>query len=201
MSNGTIPPDLQTWSEEVLRDLLQILPSPAPGLTSYSRSQIILPKLIQLCRISYSIRLALAEEDICGNLQMLVYPPDTPFGQGEMNVPQVVGGARAALNRSVTNHAGDIAGTIGIGLREVKVEKSREGISLLKYRTLLPPSVILARDVQASVNLGDCSSAPNLPAPLVPSDSQRIRFPRSIYCIACVAFTCLLIYYRYLFVE
>ena len=92
MSNGKAPPNLQPWAEEVLNDLLQILPSPAPGLTSYSRNQVILPKLIQVCQISYNIRLALAEDDICGNLQLLIYPPDTPFGRDEMRVPQVADG-------------------------------------------------------------------------------------------------------------
>ncbi|KJA24250.1 hypothetical protein HYPSUDRAFT_39014 [Hypholoma sublateritium FD-334 SS-4] len=118
-----------------------------------------------------------------------------------MNLPQVVGGPPEVLNRNAVDQVGDISGTIGIGLREVKVEKSKEGISLLKYRTLLAPSVILARDIQASVSLGDSSSASNLPTPPVPADSQLIRSPQSICHITCLVLTCLFIYFHHLFVE
>ena len=198
MSNGKAPPNLQPWAEEVLNDLLQILPSPAPGLTSYSPNQVILPKLIQLCQISYNIRLALAEDDICGNLQLLIYPPDTPFGRDEMRVPQVADGPSGALNKSAVDHTGDISGTIGIGLREVKIEKSREGISLLKHRTLLAPSVMLARDIQASLSIGDTSPAhpaQSPAAPSVPSGLQIMLSSQTIYSTASTILACLFLYY------
>ncbi len=204
MSNGKATPDLQPWAEDILNDLLQILPSPAPGLTSYSRNHVISPKLIQVCQISYDIRLALAEDDICGNLQLLIYPPDTPFGRDEMRVPQVADGPSGALNKSAIDHSGDIAGTIGIGLREVKIEKSREGISSLKYRTLLAPSVMLARDIQASLSIDDASPAPPVPnpeAPAIPSSPQSMFSSQTIYSIIPTILTCLFLYYYHFLLQ
>ena len=146
-SNGPVPPDLGTWSQEILNDLLQILPAPEWGLNDNYCGETILPELANLCQISYDIRLALAEEDICGNIQLLVYPSDTQFQEDAMNnvdtPPKVLG--------LKLDQLGDIAGTVGLGLRECAVNRTSQGTSGLQFKTLLAPNVILTRHVLASL--------------------------------------------------
>ncbi len=146
---GRYPPDLATWSQEILGDLLQILPVPEWGLNNNYCHETILPELVVLCQISYDIRLGLAEEDICGNIQLVVYPSDTQFQEDVMNnadtPPKVLG--------LKPDHLGDIAGTVGLGLRECVVNRTSQGISELQFTTLLAPApdVILTRHVLASL--------------------------------------------------
>ena len=157
MPNGTVAPDLDTWSQEILDDLLQILPAPERGLNNYYCCETILPNLVNLCQISYDIRLGLAEEDICGNIQLLVYPSDTQFQEDEMNT---VGTPPEVLDLE-SDQMGDIAGTVGLGLRECTVNRTSQGTSELLYKTLLAPDVILTRHVLASLksDVSDNSTA------------------------------------------
>lgn len=154
-SNGTVPPDLGIWSQDILDDLLQILPAPEWGLNHEYSLKTILPQIANLCQISYDIRLALAEEDICGNIQLLVYPSDTQFQQGTMNSAGEASGLKPG-------QMGDIAGTVGLGLRELVVNKSSQGISELEFKILLSPDVILAQHVQASLKLDDNNSTSSM---------------------------------------
>ncbi|KJA24251.1 hypothetical protein HYPSUDRAFT_39015 [Hypholoma sublateritium FD-334 SS-4] len=169
VSNGTVPPDLRTWSQEILDDLLQILPTPEWGLNSDYGLKTILPKIANLCQISYDIRLALAEEDICGNIQLLVYPSDTQFQQETMNSAE----APPEASGLEIDEGGDIAGTVGIGLRESVVKKSSQGISELAFNTLLAPDVILARHLQAALKLDGINLTSNNPVFLSSAESMQ----------------------------
>lgn len=108
------------------------------------REDILLPVLTNLARVSYDLRLALAEEDICGNVQLHVPPPDVQFQPDSM---YAIHTENFETQNRGPKELGDVVGSTSIGLRSISIQKSDAGASLIHRTTILPPNVILVRDM------------------------------------------------------
>ncbi|KAF9473009.1 hypothetical protein BDN70DRAFT_937756 [Pholiota conissans] len=131
-------PNFGSWARHVLDDLLEIIPA------QNIRRDDVLPTIVSLVECAYNIRQGLSEEDICGNLQLRVPPSDLQFESESMVWPN---NTNLKITKSSPTDLGDIAGCTGIGLEKVLVQKSRDGISSINRTTILPPTVVLAREL------------------------------------------------------
>ena len=103
-------------------------------------------KTLTLVQIAYNLRTAMAEKDICGGLEVVVVPPDTPFQEKWMMDAHV--DPRKVVVDSTTDRSpvevDFVAGTTGIGLQR-KVLETVDGEFQSRMEMELKPKVTLAR--------------------------------------------------------
>jgi hypothetical protein len=99
-------------------------------------------KTLALVKVAYDLRTAMAEKDICGGLEVVIVPPDTPFQEKWM----IDAHADRKKIGSTPNqsHVDFVAGTSGIGLQR-KVSETVNGLFQSRMEIELKPKVILAR--------------------------------------------------------
>ena len=111
------------------------------GLRIRSRYAILFfKKTLALVKVAYDLRAALAEKDICGGLEIVIVPPDTPFDEKWMM------DGHADPTEIDTDHprVNFVAGTTGIGLQR-KVLGMVDGQFQSRMEIELKPKVTLAR--------------------------------------------------------
>lgn len=103
-------------------------------------SALFSTKTLALVKVAYDLRTAMAEKDICGGLEIVIVPPDTPFQEKTMM------DAHATSRKVNTDQSrvDFIAGTSGIGLQR-KVSERVLGQFQSRMEIELKPKVILVR--------------------------------------------------------
>ena len=97
-------------------------------------------KTLALVKVAYDLRTAMAENDICGGLEIVIVPPDTPF-QAKWMLD-----AHAHLRKVDTDQlrVDYVAGTTGIGLQRSKMLETVDGQFQSRMEIVLKPMVMLA---------------------------------------------------------
>ena len=131
------------WAADVLRDLSQVL-SVAGLRMRLNRTSMFTSKLLSLVKMAYDVRTALAEKDICGNLELSVVGPDLPFQPRWMEEAH----AMSRQQHGATLQTEPIVGTCGMGLKRAEVKK--KGNDAQDYSVVLKPKVVLARVLEES---------------------------------------------------
>ena len=103
-------------------------------------------KTLTLVEVAYDLRTAMAEKDICGGLEIVIVPPDTPFEAKWMMDAH-------ADPRNVVDtdqsQADFVAGTTGIGLQR-RVTETVDGQFQTRMEIELKPKVALARALKVN---------------------------------------------------
>jgi len=95
---------------------------------------------LTLVKSAYDLRTAMAEKDICGGLEIVIVPPDTPFQKKWMD-DHAQAGKVVDTDQSRVDF---VAGTTGIGLQR-KVTVRVDGQFQSKMEIKLKPMVMLVR--------------------------------------------------------
>ena len=127
------------WVKDIIKELGLFLA--LAGLRMKTQSAALFStKTLALVKVAYDLRTAMAEKDICGGLEVVIIPPDTPFQEKWMM------DAHADPRKVDTDQSREdfVAGTSGIGLQR-KVTERVGGQFQSKMEIELKPKVILAR--------------------------------------------------------
>jgi hypothetical protein len=136
-------PDFNSWVKDVVQDLTSILA--VGGVKMPVLKTSLLPAKIEpLLKLAYNLRLALAERDICGGLEIAAPSPDVPFNPKFMEDAEEFA-LQKSRKRKVESpgvswlDGGYIAGTNGIGLR--RTLNGQPGV----FEMVVKPKVSLIR--------------------------------------------------------
>ena len=78
-------------------------------------------KTLALVKLAYDLRTAMAEKDICGGLEIVIVPPDTPFqGKWMMDAQALTDPTKVDTGQSQVDF---VTGTSGIGLQRTVWER------------------------------------------------------------------------------
>lgn len=126
------------WVKDIIEELGLFLTM--GGLRMKTQSGTLFStKTLALVKVAYDLRTAMAEKDICGGLETVIVPPDTPFQEKWML------DAHAHPRKGDVGQSVDfVAGTSGIGLQR-KVSESVDGQVQSRMEVELKPKVILVR--------------------------------------------------------
>ena len=107
-------------------------------------------KTLALVKLAYDLRTAMAEKDICGGLEIVIVPPDTPFQEKwMMDAHADSGPTKVDTDQSRVDF---VAGTTGIGLQR-KVTERVDGQFRSRLEIELKPKVMLARALTESIGV------------------------------------------------
>ena len=135
--NGRIKFD--EWVEDIIDELALFLTMAGVGMKTRSDTRFY-ERTKALVKAAYDLRTAMAEKDICGDLEILIVPPDTPF-QEKSRMDAHADPTKVDTDQSQVNF---VAGTTGIGLqRKVSERVDRQFKSRMKI--VMKPKVMLAR--------------------------------------------------------
>ena len=98
-------------------------------------------KTLTLVEVAYDLRTAMAEKDICGGLEIVIIPPDTPFQEKWMMDAHA--DPRKVIDKD-QSQVDFVAGTTGIGLQR-KVSEIVDGQFQSRMEIELKPKVTLTR--------------------------------------------------------
>ena len=101
-------------------------------------------KTLALVKIAYGLRTAMAEKDVCGGLEIVIVPPDTPF-QEKWMTDAYADPKKVDMDQSRVDF---VAGTIGIGLQR-KVSETVDGEIQSRMEVELKPKVVLVQALNA----------------------------------------------------
>ena len=126
------------WVKDIrdeLRLLLRVAGLRMKCATRFLRIQVLVEE-------AYDLRTAMAEKDICGGLEIVIIPPDTPFQEKWMTDAQ----AHADPTKVDTDESrvDFVAGTTGIGLQR-RVTERVNGQFESRMEMELRPKVTLVR--------------------------------------------------------
>ena len=112
------------------------------GLRMRSRvATVFFKKTLALVDLAYNLRAAMAEKDLCGGLEIVIVPPDTPFQEKWMiDAHADTHPTNVYMDHSRVNF---VAGTTGIGLQR-KVSEMVDGQFQSRMEIELKPKVTLA---------------------------------------------------------
>jgi hypothetical protein len=127
------------WVQDIIRELGQFLTIAGLRMKTH-RSPLFSTKILALVTIAYDLRTAMAEKDICGGLEVVMVPPDTPFEEKKM----IDAHADPRKGNTDQSQVVFIAGTSGMGLQR-KVSETVNGKFQSRMEIELKPKVILAR--------------------------------------------------------
>ena len=107
-------------------------------------------KTLALVKLAYDLRTAMAEKDICGGLEILIVPPDTPFqGKWMMDAQALTDPTKVDTGQSQVDF---VTGTSGIGLQPKRTVWERvDGQIQSRTKIELKPKVTLARAFKLNV--------------------------------------------------
>ncbi|KDR73741.1 hypothetical protein GALMADRAFT_212553 [Galerina marginata CBS 339.88] len=137
-SNAIVTMKFPDWVVDLTKDLALILSIGGLRIRT-NRSSLFTSKLLTLVKIAYDVRTALAEKDICGDLELSVVGPDMPFQTKWMEEAH-------AMSRNkvlATMQMEPIAGTSGMGLQR-STQPGETPVVVMK------PKVVLARVLEES---------------------------------------------------
>ena len=97
---------------------------------------------LALVKLAYDLKTAMAEKDICGDLEIAIVPPDTPF-QAKWMMDAHADSTKVDTDQPRVD---SVAGTTGIGLQR-KVMERVDGQFRSRMEIELKPKVTLARDL------------------------------------------------------
>jgi hypothetical protein len=125
------------WAKDIINELGPFLAM--AGLRMKTQcATLFLSKTLTLVELAYDLRTAMAEKDICGGLEIVIVPPDTPFQEKWMMDGH-------ADPRKVDADLDDfVAGTTGIGLQR-QVSETVDGEIQTRMEMELKPKVTLTR--------------------------------------------------------
>jgi hypothetical protein len=136
-------PDFNSWVKDVVQDLTTILAVGSARMPVLETT--LLPgKIEPLLKLAHNLRLALAERDICGGLEISAPSPDVPFHPQFMEDSEEFA-LQKSRKKKVENPGlswldGEyIAGTNGIGLK--RTLNGQPGV----YEMVVKPKVSLIR--------------------------------------------------------
>jgi hypothetical protein len=130
------------WVKDIIKQLglfltLGGLRMKNPSATLFST------KTLALVKVAYDLRTAMAEKDICGGLEVVMVPTDTPFQEKWMldaHAPPT-SSKKVDTDQSRVDY---VAGTTGMGLRR-KVLETVDGQFQSRMETELKPKVTLVQ--------------------------------------------------------
>ena len=132
--------------KDIINQLGTLLTMAGMRMKIQSAATLFPKKTLTLVQIAYNLRTAMAEKDICGGLEVVVVPPDTPFQEKWMMDAHV--DPRKVVVDSTTDRpqveVDFVAGTTGIGLQR-KVLETVDGEFQSRMEMELKPKVTLAR--------------------------------------------------------
>ena len=129
------------WVKDLIDELGLFLTM--AGLRMKTRSATLFStKTLTLVEDAYNLRAAMAEKDICGDLEIIILPPDTPF-QAKWMMDAHADSTKVDTDQPQVDF---VAGTTGIGLQR-KVSKRVNGQFQSRMEIELKPKVTLARDL------------------------------------------------------
>ena len=100
-------------------------------------------KTLALVKLAYDLRTAMAEKDICGGLEIVIVPPETPFqGKWMMDAQALTDPTKVDTGQSQVDF---VTGTSGIGLQPKRT------VWMDKFKIELKPKVTLARAFKLNV--------------------------------------------------
>ena len=136
---------LNEWVKDVIDELGLLLTT--AGLRMKAKcAPLFSTKTLALVKAAYDLRTAMAEKDICGGLEIVIVPPDTPFQEKWMMDGHA--DPRKVIDRDP--QLGFVAGTTGIGLQR-KVSEKVEGQFQSKMEMELKPKVTLTLALKAKI--------------------------------------------------
>ena len=110
------------------------------------RASLFSTKTLALVKVAYDLRTAMAEKDICGGLEIVIVPPDTPF-QEKWMIDAHADPRKIDTDKSRVDY---VAGTTGIGLQR-KVSETVDGQFRSSVEVELKPKVTLARALNMKI--------------------------------------------------
>jgi hypothetical protein len=129
------------WVKDIIKELGLFLA--LAGLRMKTQSAVLFStKTLALVKVAHDLRTAMAEKDICGGLEVVIVPPDTPFQEKWMMDAHA--DPRKIIDTTDQSQVDFVAGTSGIGLQR-KVTERVDGQFQSKMEIELKPKVILAR--------------------------------------------------------
>ncbi len=148
ISTESATPEFDAWVNEITSDLSRILL--VGGVKMRSGTSDILPsKLLPLIKIAYDLRLALAEKDLCGGLELAAPSPDLPFHPNFMQDAEeyALQGSRKKNTNNLSTDGFEpqfIAGTSALGLK--RTLNGQPGV----YEMVVKPRVVLIRVLETT---------------------------------------------------
>lgn len=148
ISTESAKPEFDGWVNEIIGDLSQILLVGGVKMR-LGRSDILPSRLLLLIQIAYDLRLALAEKDICGGLELAAPSPDLPFHPSFMQDAEEHAnqGRKKSINNpnpEGSNKPEFIAGTSALGLK--RTLNGQPGV----YEMVVKPRVVLIRVLEST---------------------------------------------------
>ena len=127
------------WMKDIINELGRFL-SMAGLRVKTQCATLFSTNTLALVKVAYDLRTAMAEKDICGGLETVIVPPDTPFQEKWMM------DAHGDLKKDDTDQSRVdlVAGTTGIGLQR-KVSETVDGQFQSRMEIELKPKVTLAQ--------------------------------------------------------
>ena len=129
------------WVEDII-DELGLLLTMAGLRMKTQYTNLFFTKTLTLVEVAYDLRTAMAEKDICGGLEIVIVPPDTPF-QDKWMMDALADPIRNVVD-TYKSRVDFVAGTTGIGLQR-KVLERVDGQIQSRMEIELKPKVMLAR--------------------------------------------------------
>ena len=132
---------LNEWVKDIINELGLFLTMAGLRIKPQCAT-LFFTKILALIKLAYDLRTAMAEKDICGGLEIVIVPPDTPFQEKWMMDAQ----AHADPTKVDTDESrvDFVAGTTGIGLQR-RVTERVNGQFESRMEMELRPKVTLVR--------------------------------------------------------
>ena len=102
-------------------------------------------KTLALVKVAYDLRTAMAEKDICGGLEVVMVPTDTPFQEKWMMDAHA---DHRKVDTTDQTRVDYVAGTTGMGLQR-KVSETVDGQFQSRMEIELKPKVTLAQALKS----------------------------------------------------
>ena len=143
------PPNFGDWVKEMIQELASILQIGGVEMRQNpQRPDLFASKLLPIVEMAYNLRLAMAEKDICGGLELAAPAPDIPFSTAFMEEEHAFDDRRK--KKKSNGHAISwaeadcIAGTSEVGLK--RTLNGQPGV----YEMVVKPKVVLVRVLEES---------------------------------------------------
>ncbi len=139
-------PEFNKWVQEMVEDISSLLRIGGFMIRS-SQPDLLSTKFHPILKLAYDLRLALAERDICGTLELAAPFPDSPFHPEFMEEEHTLERSHkknGSSSNSTWYDADYISGTSAIGLK--RTLNGQPGV----YEMVLKPKVVLIRVLEAA---------------------------------------------------
>ncbi|KAH9484480.1 hypothetical protein JR316_0003962 [Psilocybe cubensis] len=141
----------RTWITEIAQDLFKILSAGSLRM-KLTKGDVLTSKLLMLVKMAYDLRTALAEKDICGDLDIAVVSLDYPFQGKWMEEAHcdTMRNKKASPASGATAEQGLVAAISGFGLQRSPADANGKA-STSDPDMILKPKVVLAHVLEKSL--------------------------------------------------